>query len=40
MGIRGPKSAEAQLTPTLGDLRGAARPQPPSDLTEKQAAEW
>jgi hypothetical protein len=35
MGMRGPKSAEAQLTPTVADLRGDARPEPPEDLTEE-----
>ena len=28
MGMRGPKSAEAQLTPTVADLRGDERPEP------------
>jgi hypothetical protein len=40
MGIRGPKSAEALVTPTVVDLRGDDRPEPPEDLTEEQAAEW
>jgi hypothetical protein len=40
MGIRGPKSAEAQLTPSVAELRGDARPEPPEDLTEEQAVEW
>jgi hypothetical protein len=40
MGIRGPKSAEALVTPTVADLRGDARPEPPDDLTEEQAAVW
>jgi len=40
MGICGPKSVEALVTPTVADLRGDARPEPPADLTEEQAAEW
>jgi hypothetical protein len=40
MGIRGPKSAGDLATPTVADLRGDARPEPPADLTEEQAAEW
>jgi hypothetical protein len=40
MGIRGSKSAEALVTPTVTDLRGDARPEPPEDLTEEQGAEW
>jgi hypothetical protein len=39
MCIRGPKSAEALVTPTVAELRGDARPEPPADLTEGQAAE-
>ena len=40
MGIRGPKSAEDLVTPTVADLRGDERPKPPPGLTEEQAAEW
>jgi hypothetical protein len=40
MGMRGPKSGAALASPTIADLRGDARPEPPADLTEEQAAEW
>ena len=40
MGIRGPKSSAALEIPSVADLRGDARPEPPEDLTEEQAAEW
>ena len=40
MGLRGPKSSAALEIPSVADLRGDARPEPPEDLTEEQAAEW
>jgi hypothetical protein len=40
MGARGPKSSAAVAIPSVADLRGDARPEPPADLTEEQAAEW
>jgi hypothetical protein len=40
MGIRGPQSSAALEIPSVADLRGDARPEPPSDLTDDQAAEW
>ena len=40
MGARGPKSSAAVAIPSVADLRGDARPTPPEDLTEEQAAEW
>jgi hypothetical protein len=36
MGIRGSKSVEAMVTPTVADLRGDARPEPPEDLTRSK----
>jgi hypothetical protein len=40
MGMEGPKSSAALDIPSVADLRGDARPELPSDLTEDQAAEW
>jgi hypothetical protein len=40
MGIRGPKASLDLVPPSVADLRGDARPEPPGDLTEAQAAEW
>ena len=40
MGMRGPKSSAALKIPSVAELRGDARPEPPEELTEEQAAEW
>jgi hypothetical protein len=40
MGMRGPQSSAAWEIPSVAELRPDARPEPPSDLTEEQAAEW
>lgn len=40
MGMRGPKFGAALEIPSVADLRGDARPEPPEDLTPEQAEEW
>ena len=40
MAIRGPKSSATLEIPSLADLRPDARPEPPDDLAEQQAADW
>jgi hypothetical protein len=40
MGARGPQSSAALAIVPVAELRGDARPEPPADLTEEQAAEW
>jgi hypothetical protein len=38
MGARGPQSSAALEIPSVADLRGDARPEPASNLTDDQAA--
>ena len=40
MGMRRPRPSAAVEIPSVVELHPDARPEPPEDLTEEQAAEW